>query len=491
MELPCGGFYRFNALPVSAQECVNLFPNIPEQVTPSKKQLFRPSGIRTVTTAGSNVYNRGSHTFLDKPYFVQGTGLYRVDQTIDGFGVASYSSVLVSGATLLVGNEQVIMADNGQEGGQMMIVLPALNTKFNAYVYDGATLTAVSDMNFDGPVSDVNYIDGYFEFTKADGQIFFVSALRDGTTYSALDYSRAEASPDYNVRSFILRNQLYVWGTQTVQGYQNVGGGASGTGFPFSYIQGSVQSKGLASVYSINNVNDLMVFVGGDHNEVPAIWVTDGGTISKLSTVPIDQAITRYSAETLANCFTWNYSDQGGQFVAFTFPGEQCFVYDFASKEFHTRESVDNMDNTVPCRIASITQAYGVLFIGDSLTNKIGIFDHTLYTEFDDNVPRRFVLPQIDNDGQPFFIDSVEVTGCSGIGLTSGLGSDPVMSLSISRDGGRTFDNPVACSVGAIGEYETRVIWNQQGQVQRECCMKFEMSDPVAWAIQKVEANFD
>ncbi len=488
MELPIGGFYSYTALPISAQSCINLYPNVPEQITPSKKQLFRPAGIRTVTEAGDDVYNRGSHTFLGAPYFVQGEELYRVDQTINGLGVASYSSVLVSGATLLPGDEQVIMADNGQEGGQMMIVCPALNTKFNAFIYTvSGGLVAVSDMDFDGPVSDVNYIDGYFEFTKANGQIFFISALRDGSSYDALDYSRAEASPDYNVRSFILRNQLYVWGTQTVQSYQNVGG----TGFPFSYIQGSVQAKGLASVYSVNNVNDLMVFVGGDHNEVPAVWVTDGGAISKLSTVPIDQEITRYSAETLASCFTWNYSDQGGQFVAFTFPGEKCFVYDFASKEWHTRESVDNMDNAVPCRIASITQAYGVLFIGDSLTNKIGIFDHTLYTEFDDNVPRRFVLPQIDNDGQPFFIDSVEITGCSGIGLTSGQGSDPVISLSVSTDGGRTFGYPTECPVGKIGEYETRVIWNQQGQVQRECCFKFEMSDPVAWVIQKVEANFD
>jgi len=487
MELLIGGFYRFNSLPLSSQECCNLYPNIPEQVTPSKKQLFIPSGIRTVTTAGSS-YSRGSHTFLNKPYFVQGTGLYRIDQTIDGFGNASYSSTLVSGATLLPGTEQVIMADNGQEGSQMMIVCPALNTQFNAFVYDGATLTAVSDMDFDGPVSDVNYIDGYFEFTKKDGQKFFISALRDGTAYDALDFGSAEASPDYNVRSIVLRNQLYVAGAITLEPFQNVPQGAA---FPFQYIQGGVQGKGFASIYAVEVVNDVMYFLGAGENEVPSIWITNGGGFEKIATVPIDQEITHYSLETLSNCFTWNYSDAGGQFVAFTFPGERCFVFDIKSKEWHTRESQNSMGQTVPCRISNITQAYGLLFVGDSLTNKIGVFDHDIYTEFDDYVYRRFVLPQIDNDGQPFFNPTLEVVGCAGIGLTSGQGSDPLISLSISRDGGRTYNNPTPRHVGKIGDYKRRCIWNQLGQVQREFCAKFEMSDPVPWAITKVEANFD
>lgn len=489
MELPIGGFYKFNSLPLSAQECVGFYPNIPEQTTPSKKQLFIPSGIRTVTTAGSNVYTRGAHTFLNLAYFVLGTGLYRIDQAIDGFGVASYTSTLVSGATLLPGTEQVIMADNGQEGGQMMIVCPALNTQFNAFMYTvSGGLVAVSDMDFDGPVSDVNYIDGYFEFTKKDGQTFFISALRDGAAYDALDFGTAEASPDYNVRSFVLRNQLYVFGSQTLEPFQNV---PQGSAFPFQYIQGGVQAKGLASIYGVASVNDLMYFCGGASNEVPSLWLTDGGSMKKIATVPIDQEITTYSLDTVQSCFTWNYSDQGGQFVAFTFPGEKCFVYDVKTGEFHTRESQDNMGQTVPCRIAAIIQCYGVFLVGDSLTNKIGVIDHETYTEFDDYVQRRFVLPQIDNDGQPFFNPTLELVGCAGIGLTSGQGSDPVVSLSISRDGGRQYNNPITRYVGKRGDYKRRTIWNQLGQVQREFCAKFEMSDPVPWAIMKIEANFD
>jgi hypothetical protein len=487
MEVPLGGFYKMDSLPISCQEAVNVFVNIPQALTPSKKQLLIPAGILLATTAGSNTANRGGHNFLGLPYFVQGTELYRVDQTIDAFGVASYSSTLVSGATPLPGTERVIMADNGEEGGQMMIVCPATMTQFNAYIYTVAGgLVAVSDVDFDGPVADVNYVDGYFWFTKSDGQKVFISDLRDGSSYIATDFTSAEADPDYNVRSFILRNQPYVFGEQTVQAYQNVGG----AGFPFTYIQGSVQAKGLASIYAIAETNDLMMFLGGAENEDPKIWITNGGSIEPLSTTPIDQRISTYSETTIENCFTWNYSQAGAQFVAFSFPGEDCFVYDFTAKEWHTRESTRN-DQTGPCRISCVVSAYGLLMVGDILSTNIGILDRDTYTEYDEYIHRRFVTPQIDNEGQPFFMDSVEVVSKTGIGLTSGQGSNPLISLSISTDGGRTFSGSTDRSVGRIGQYDIRTIWNSLGRAFREVCFKFEMSDPVDWAITKVEVNFD
>jgi len=488
-EIPLGGsFYKLDSAPISAQECVNLYSNIAEVVTPSKKQLLIPAGIQSATTAGGQVFNRGSHVFNSKPYFVQGTGLYRVDRAVDGFGVASYTSVLVSGATLLTGSERVIMSDNGQEGGQMVIVTPASSAKFNAYIYTvSGGLVAVSDADFDGPVSDVNYIDGYFEFTKKNGQKFFISDLRDGSSYISTDFEAAEADPDYNVRSFVNKNQLYVFGQQTFQGFHDVGG----AGFPFVYIQGSVVGKGLASKYAIEEVDDSMVFLGGDTNETPSIWITKGGDPVKLSTIPIEQEISTYSQEVIESCYTWHYSQAGAEFVGFTFPGQKCFVFDFRSKEWHTRQSLNSLGEAVPCRISSIADAYGVLLVADAFTNKIGVLSREVYTEYGEEIPRYFVTPQIDNEGMPFFVSSVEVVSNVGSGLTTGQGSDPLISLSISKDGGRTFNNRIEREAGMIGEYNKRTIWNQLGRVAREICFRFDLAGPIKWAITKVEVNFE
>jgi hypothetical protein len=77
----------------------------------------------------------------------------------------------------------------------------------------------------------------------------------------------------------------------------------------------------------------------------------------------------------------------------------------------------------------------------------------------------------------------------SGVGLTSGQGSDPQMMLSISRDGGRTW-SPFESwqSLGKQGEYQHRVRWKKLGQ-GRQLLFKVSISDPVPRTIIGATAN--
>lgn len=489
-EIPLGAaFYKMDSLPISSQECVNYYANIPEAPTPSKVQLLRPAGIVEACTAGAFASNRGGIDFLEKPYFVQGNELYRIDRTLNAFGVASYSSVLVSGATPIPGMERVILAENGAAGGQICIVVPELDDQFNAYIYsvdDG--LVQISDEDFDGPVSGVQFVDGYFLFTKKNGQRFFISALRDGLSYTSTDFADAEASTDSIVGCLIVNNQPMIFGTATVQTFQNAPNGA---GFPFISVPGAIINKGLDSIYAAIQVNDMAVLLGGAEFERPKVLIGNSNGLDTLSTTPIEQEISTYSDETIANCFAWTYTQAGEQFVAFHFPERSCFVYGFKSKLWHTRESINGAGAAIPCRIASIVDAYGVLLVGDMISNKIGILSKDIPTEFDVYIPRRFVTPQIDNEGMPFFINSLELVCDTGMGLTVGQGSNPEVLLSVSKDGGHTFSNPIKRSAGRIGDYAQRVIWNQLGRVAREVCFKFQMSDSINWVIRKVEVNFE
>lgn len=485
-----GGFYKSDSLPIAAQECANLYLNIPQTTATTTRSLFATPGIALATTAGTSAqFNRGSHTFLSKPYFVQGEDLYRIDRTVVS-SVATYTAVRVNASVTLPGTERVIIADNGPSGaagGQMCIVLPD-SAGINAYIYDTTNaLVQITDGDFDGPVSSVRFVDGYFLFTKTNGQTFFISDLRNGTAYNALDFATAEADPDNIISSFILHNEVYIFGQQTIQPFQNSGG----AGFPFTSVQGGIQRKGLKSIYAVEEVNDYMVFLGGAVAETPAIWVTDGGRPDKLSTTAIDNELSRYSDTTISACFTWKYSQAGSQFVAFTFPDEACFVYDFTAKEWHTRESINSMGDAVPCRISSIVDVYGVLMVGDNISNKIGVLDRDTYTEFSEFIPRRFVTPQLDNEGQPFTVDVLELVCETGTGIATGQGSDPVINLSYSTNGGRSFNDQISRFTGALGEYDKRVIWCSLGQVNREVCFKFEASDPVKWVFLKLEAALD
>ena len=81
----------------------------------------------------------------------------------------------------------------------------------------------------------------------------------------------------------------------------------------------------------------------------------------------------------------------------------------------------------------------------------------------------------------------MELYGESGVGLTSGQGADPQVLMSFSVDGARTFNNRISRSIGKIGEYTKRTIWNSLGRISRNMTIKFEVSDPVKYVFSRVE----
>jgi hypothetical protein len=481
--IPFGQWYVSESLPISAQELVNFYINIPQTQTITTASLFATPGLVSVATAGTDEFGRGAHVFNGIPYFVNGTNLYRLDRTYDVFGDPVYTPVQVNGAVPIPGSGRVIMSDNGVKGGQMCIVVPALATKFNAYIYDGATLAAISDANFDGPASGVVYIDGYFLFTKSDGNKFFISNLRDGLTYTALDFSDAETDPDPISAPFVLAGELFIFGSQTIQAFQNVGG----ADFPFASIEGSVLEKGLDAPFSLIELNGAMVWIGASVNEQPAIWMSNGGEPVKISTTAIDNELRKYTDTQISTAFAIKYSQSGATFACFTIPGQKSFVFDSVTASWHARESRGITKSEY--RVSHIVDAYNELIINDLFSNNIGLIDRETFTEFGEEMRRRFVLPPVDNEGQPFFVDAVEAVGGAGKGLVDGL--EPMILLSTSEDGGNNFNEPLDASFGAIGDYTQRPIWTQVGRFERDVMFKFEVSAPIKWSFTKIEVEFD
>ena len=55
------GFYSSESLPISAQRCINWYPNIVQSQGLSQETLFGIPGIRQLTTTGFISSNRGVH----------------------------------------------------------------------------------------------------------------------------------------------------------------------------------------------------------------------------------------------------------------------------------------------------------------------------------------------------------------------------------------------------------------------------------------------
>ena len=489
--IPLGGhFYRAPATNIAALECVNLYPFYPQTQTTSEKTLLAPTGIELNRTFGVGG-NRGGILFQGFPYFVNGTEMWRFRERQDALARPFYGAQRQNRDVPITGNSRVKLAVNPT---QICIVTTNPQSLPNVWIFNQPdnTFEILEGEIFDelAPegVQDVMFIDGYFMFIARNTQRYFISELNDGRRFRATDFATAESSNDLLIGMGKVNNEPLLFSEGTTQLLQNVGG----EGFPFVVVQGAIYEVGAITPNAIVEVNDTIIFLGRERKSAPAFWITRGDRPQRLSTVPIDAELSRYSEGELKQCFSFTYSEKGAQFVGFTFLNGRTFVYETISQEWHTRVSLTpNLENTEPSAISVVVAALGKLFVGNRFTNQLGILNSDVFDEFNQGyLPRYFVTPPIDNEGKPFFLNSVELVCQVGFGNKEGPFVDPRVSMSFSVDGGRTFNRKIERSLGKRGDFTQRVIWNAQGRIPRQVCFRFDFSDPVDFSVEKVEVNF-
>lgn len=466
------GFYVNRSLPISAQDCINWYPVVLDGSGLSQTALFGTPGLHQFATSGVDKQkNRGGHVKNGIAYEVNGDKLYRVnsDGTMDALGTVT--------GTL---TDRVSMADNGT---QLVILDPG----GNGFVFDedaGTPFLQITDVDFtaNGAPQHVVYIDGFFLFTT-DTKKFIISALNDGLAYNALDFGSAEADPDNIVAPIVHNNQLFIGGSETIEVFQNIGG----AGFPFQRVQGFVMPAGVFAPFSIIEGGDTFFFIGGGKNDSPSIRVFTGAGVDIVSTDAIDSILQGFTEAEIEQSFAWSYSQSGSRFVGFSLP-TTTLVFDLDSKQWHERQS-QIIDATgtrvVRWRVNSMITAYGKVLVGDSEDGRIGELDLDFFDEYDEAIKRQRATVAISNNGNSFRMPIIELTVESGVG-DSGT-PDPKIRLAMSKDG-KTFGDERTRSMGKVGEFNRRVIWNKNGRFARFAVLRFTMSDMVKPVIIKLEA---
>ena len=477
MKVPipiANGFYESESLPISAQECTNWYPNIVQASGLSQETLFGTPGANQLKTTGIIAQiNRGSHAKNSIPYFVNGNGLYIFGRVVAADGTETFSTTLLG---TIEGSGGVSMADNGT---QLMILVPG----GKGYIYDedaGTPFLEITDADFiaNGAPQYCVFIDGYFAVTT-DSRKWAISALNDGMSWNALDFSSAESDPDIIVAPIVFRNHIFITGSETTEAFQNAPNGA---GFPF--VRSNIfMSKGCFAPLTLISAHNTFMMIGGGVNESPAVWEFTGASFQKISTTAIDNILSGLSPEAIAAAFSFTYGDKGAYFVGFT-ADDYTFVYDVITQRWHQRKSTIG-GKQLRWRVNSLVTAYGRVLVGDSQDGRIGELDSNVYTEYGDNIQRVIATQPFANLGNSVRVPSIELTIESGVGNSDR--PDPMISMDVSRDG-KTFTYERSRSMGKIGEYNRRAIWFKNGRFPRFTVFRFKFSDPVKPVIIKGEA---
>ncbi|MGY8962545.1 MAG: packaged DNA stabilization protein [Rhodospirillales bacterium] len=467
------GFYQSESLPLVAQRCINWEPIVPQAAALNQRALRDVYGIDTRTLTGSAItgINRGAQVVSGVPYFINELSLYSFDA--DNVG---------TNHGVINGSGRVSLANNGR---YLVIVVPGVT----AYVFDNSdsSLAEITDINFQ--VSDtVTFKDGYFIFTATDGEQFFVSNLNQPLVFSALDFGSADVRPDKIIATHVNRNELFVCGEDTIELMQNIGG----SGFPFQRVRGGDIQKGVHAKFSLVDFDNSFVFLGGDVNELTAVWRAGGG-VTKISTSAVDKAIQDYTEDEIAEAFCFTYAYGGNYFLALTLEStripSRTLVYDATTsaltgqQTWHERQTgvVDDR-----WRVASLVSAYGDLIVADSIDGRIGTLNKDTHTEYSDPIFRQKTSMPFQIDQMHLFVSEMKLTMESGVGTIAGL--DPQIGMEFSDDNARTFSTRYMRSYGKIGQYEKIPSWRRQGRVPRARVLRFTTTEPIRSHLLRLDA---
>jgi hypothetical protein len=299
---------------------------------------------------------------------------------------------------------------------------------------------------------------------------FYISALYDGLSWEALDYANAEVDPDDLVSLIVSHEQLWVLGEDTTQLYVDTGNIL----FPFEAQPGGTIEWGIAARWSIAKGDNTIIWLAKTKSGHANVVKATGFSPEIISSQSLEEAMSGYSTLSDAYAFVLK-PDQRNLFYVLTFPTDnKTWVYDFSTTLWH-QWSTNNIGRF---NASSYCFFNGRQYLGSSIDGKLYRLDSMQFTDVNEPLVRKATsYPHSDNQNRVIW-HSLEILFEAGTGLLTGQGSDPQAMLRWSDDAGHTYGNSIWRSIGKIGEYGRRAIWNKLGR-SRNRVYELTVTDPV------------
>jgi hypothetical protein len=466
MKIPLvGQAYTSRSLAISAQECINLYPEKTESDGRSMAALHGTPGHTMFVMTGSGPI-RGMHVMNEILYVVTGTSLY---------SVTTIGTVTLLGS--IPGDNRVSMAHNNAAqsslGGNTLQQLCIVDGG-DGYIYDTTNgLVIITDVNFNA-ADTVQFTDGYFLFNWKGTSKFFSSDINDGTNYIGTDFGETATGADNIVTILVDHKEIWLFGEQTIEVWYN----ALAPGFVFQQIEAAYIERGCGAIHSVVKIDNTVYWLAEDL----IVYRAAGYNLERTSTHAIEFAIKGY--DTTDDAFGFTYTDDGHKFYVLTFPTGSTWVFDTTTGMWHERRS-QGMDRWRANAYAFFNNKH---YIGDSVTNEIHELDLDTYTENGTEIIRSRTTTYVHAEANPAYLDWLQVIIESGTGLTTGQGSDPQIMMQYSDDGAKTWSNEKWRTMGKIGKYFRRVRWTQLGRFYQRV-FRIMISDPIKVVLTEADIH--
>lgn len=345
----------------------------------------------------------------------------------------------------------------------------------NLYIYrlDAGTFTQITSPGWRGS-HDVHELDGYFIFVDPETDQFYISAIDDGTSLDALDFSSADSNPDNIVTHRVSHRQLWLFGELSTELWIDSGDIA----FPFVRYNSYTIDVGCMGKRAAIKAADTLFWLGQTERGGGIVYMAAGNQPQRVSTTAVEQSLL--SSSDLSQATMWTYQIEGHEFIAINAPGlETTWVYDAATQLWCER--AEWFEGWQPLRSGLVTAFAGNHYAvdADGLVVRLDTDANTLNGR---PLVRERTWPHLLQPN----LEPVTYQGVELILKTGGGGGQ--MSLEISNDGGYTFGPPLLRALGVVGRYMQRVRWLGLGTAFNRV-FRIRCSDDVSFAIHSATVD--
>jgi len=455
MEFPFIGGTESGDTAIDPQRTINLIPEVGQ--TGAGASLIGFYGDSKYATIGVGPA-RAAQTFQDHMIYISGSVVHKITK---GGGVAVIGNMGTSSGDVEIAENglQLVIVD-GQDG----------------WIWDGYIFSQITDSIFIQLNSDsVTYLDSAFWVNRPGTGQFYGSNVLDASTWTATKLASAEYKSD-NITKIWTDRELMIGGDTTVQVYYNSGASP----MPMEPLRQGRMIYGIAAKKSVQLVDNTTHALFKDKNGGVFVGKLNGYNMQRIST----RALERYWYEIdYEDSYSMALHLGGHELYIITFPladtGKgRTFGYEAETKLwFELGNYEPSISNFGKYHAKTHTFFDGKNIIGSD-NGDLFFLDKDSYTyNGKPNIAQR-TCAVINNDRDRLFFEKIEFDMEVGKGLNSGQGSNPLMRLEISDDGGITYDAFREISIGKQGEYKYRP---QEHQLGSSCDRVFRVtiSDPV------------
>lgn len=414
-------------------------------------------------------------------------------------GVTGYTITYNGTGYTVTGGASTTTAAGAQPGngdGSFAVTITAVAA--NAWLIQQQVIPEFSSGNF---VRSATFMDGYIIVSMAPNSAdplrrqFFISGLNEPTSWSALDFDTKEANSDPVIAVFAAYEILMVFGSQTIELWQDSPNAATGSAFQ-RIPGGGVIESGLASTWAVSKMGGesggTVCWLGSDARGQYVAWQIRGAVPVRISNHAIENAWSLYD---VAGASSYSYVENGHFFWVLHFPiPDKTWVYDSTlgpSIGWHERASVDSQNNLH----ADIGRYHGFFpeighCVGDYQTGNLYLQSMQFLQENCAGIVRIRVSPHVATGLNWNYFNEYVLHFLCGFVPATGPGSAPVCNLEISNDGGITYGSLLPRQLGAAGQYKWDVRWRRMGRT-RNRVVRWTMNEPIDMVLVDLYANVE